>query len=170
MQIPRHLCKVRLLINSKANTRIAQPGFISVVCYVWYHCCLGPMRPERIPLFPLNVVLLPGAEMPLHIFEPRYRQMVKDCLEENLSSAYSSLFPKALRALVVPPKSSTSSDATKTARWISHGRPRPVSRGGAFHGRPAPGRPRGLIWRTEKLPPIRASSGNSWSFSKPVTP
>jgi ATP-dependent Lon protease len=39
------------------------------------------MRPERIPLFPLNVVLLPGAELPLHIFEPRYRQMVKTCLE-----------------------------------------------------------------------------------------
>jgi Lon protease-like protein len=41
------------------------------------------MRPERIPLFPLNVVLLPGAGLPLHIFEPRYRQMVKDCLEEK---------------------------------------------------------------------------------------
>jgi ATP-dependent Lon protease len=39
------------------------------------------MRPDRIPLFPLNVVLFPGAELPLHIFEPRYRQMVKDCLE-----------------------------------------------------------------------------------------
>ena len=35
----------------------------------------------RLPLFPLNVVLLPGADMPLHIFEPRYRQMVRDCLE-----------------------------------------------------------------------------------------
>ena len=41
------------------------------------------MRPERIPLFPLNVVLLPGADLPLHIFEPRYRQMVKTCLEEK---------------------------------------------------------------------------------------
>ena len=41
------------------------------------------MRPERIPLFPLSVVLLPGAELPLHIFEPRYRAMVKDCLEEK---------------------------------------------------------------------------------------
>jgi len=41
------------------------------------------MRPERIPLFPLNVVLLPGAELPLHIFEPRYRAMVKSCLEEQ---------------------------------------------------------------------------------------
>jgi Lon protease-like protein len=41
------------------------------------------MRPERIPLFPLNVVLLPGADLPLHIFEPRYRQMVKTCLKEK---------------------------------------------------------------------------------------
>jgi len=41
------------------------------------------MRPDRIPLFPLNVVLLPGAELPLHIFEPRYRAMVNDCLREH---------------------------------------------------------------------------------------
>jgi ATP-dependent Lon protease len=41
------------------------------------------MRPERIPLFPLNVVLLPGAELPLHIFEPRYREMVKNCLQHK---------------------------------------------------------------------------------------
>jgi ATP-dependent Lon protease len=39
------------------------------------------MRPDRIPLFPLNVVLLPGADLPLHIFEPRYRKMVRDCLK-----------------------------------------------------------------------------------------
>ena len=39
------------------------------------------MSQIRLPLFPLNVVLLPGADMPLHIFEPRYRQMVRDCLE-----------------------------------------------------------------------------------------
>ncbi len=39
------------------------------------------MRPERIPLFPLNVVLFPGEELPLHIFEPRYRRMVRDCLD-----------------------------------------------------------------------------------------
>jgi ATP-dependent Lon protease len=41
------------------------------------------MRPDRIPLFPLNVVLLPGAELPLHIFEPRYREMVKSCMKEK---------------------------------------------------------------------------------------
>ncbi|MDP9339019.1 MAG: LON peptidase substrate-binding domain-containing protein [Acidobacteriota bacterium] len=41
------------------------------------------MRPDRIPLFPLNVVLLPGAELPLHIFEPRYREMVKRCMRDH---------------------------------------------------------------------------------------
>ena len=41
------------------------------------------MAPVRLPLFPLNVVLLPGADLPLHIFEPRYRQMVRDCLESK---------------------------------------------------------------------------------------
>lgn len=39
------------------------------------------MRPERIPLFPLNVVLFPGEQLPLHIFEPRYRRMVRECLD-----------------------------------------------------------------------------------------
>lgn len=41
------------------------------------------MRPDRIPLFPLDVVLLPGADLPLHIFEPRYREMVRKCLDEK---------------------------------------------------------------------------------------
>ena len=34
----------------------------------------------RLPVFPLSVVLFPGTPMPLHIFEPRYRQMLDDCL------------------------------------------------------------------------------------------
>ncbi|GAC1662808.1 MAG: LON peptidase substrate-binding domain-containing protein [Candidatus Acidiferrum sp.] len=41
------------------------------------------MRPDRIPLFPLNVVLFPGALLPLHIFEPRYREMTKRCLKNK---------------------------------------------------------------------------------------
>jgi ATP-dependent Lon protease len=57
---------------------------------------LGPMRPERIPLFPLNVVLLPGAELPLHIFEPRYRQMVKGCLEEKSEFGMLLALPKGV--------------------------------------------------------------------------
>jgi ATP-dependent Lon protease len=41
------------------------------------------MRPDRIPLFPLNVVLFPGEQLPLHIFEPRYRRMVRECLDSK---------------------------------------------------------------------------------------
>ena len=36
-----------------------------------------------IPLFPLNVVLMPGTPLPLHIFEERYKQMVNECLESE---------------------------------------------------------------------------------------
>jgi uncharacterized protein len=39
------------------------------------------MLPPTIPIFPLpNVVLFPNVFLPLHIFEPRYRQMVEDAL------------------------------------------------------------------------------------------
>lgn len=41
-------------------------------------------RPNRIPLFPLDVVLLPGVPLPLHIFEPRYKLMTQRCLDERL--------------------------------------------------------------------------------------
>lgn len=36
-----------------------------------------------LALFPLDVVLFPGAPLPLHIFEPRYREMVNECLEQK---------------------------------------------------------------------------------------
>jgi Lon protease-like protein len=32
-----------------------------------------------LPLFPLEVVLLPGTPLPLHIFEPRYKEMIGEC-------------------------------------------------------------------------------------------
>ena len=36
-----------------------------------------------LPLFPLDLVLLPGAPLPLHIFEPRYQEMISECLEQK---------------------------------------------------------------------------------------
>ena len=39
---------------------------------------------KEIPLFPLNVNLLPEGFMPLQIFEPRYIDMVKLCMSDNL--------------------------------------------------------------------------------------
>jgi Lon protease-like protein len=38
-----------------------------------------------LPLFPLNTVLFPQARLPLHIFEPRYREMIDRCLREDLA-------------------------------------------------------------------------------------
>ncbi len=39
----------------------------------------------EIPLFPLSVVLFPHMPLPLHIFEERYRQMMRDCEAEGTS-------------------------------------------------------------------------------------
>jgi Lon protease-like protein len=36
-----------------------------------------------IPIFPLKIVVFPGEQLNLHIFEPRYKQMIQDCLEEK---------------------------------------------------------------------------------------
>jgi ATP-dependent Lon protease len=41
-------------------------------------------KPGRIPLFPLDVVLLPAMPLPLHIFEPRYKSMIRRCLGQEL--------------------------------------------------------------------------------------
>ncbi len=37
----------------------------------------------ELPLFPLDVVLFPGEDLPLHIFEPRYRLMMNECIEQK---------------------------------------------------------------------------------------
>ena len=48
--------------------------------------------PQAIPVFPLpNSVLFPGALMPLHIFEPRYRTMLSDALAQNRVIAMAML-------------------------------------------------------------------------------
>jgi Lon protease-like protein len=36
-----------------------------------------------VPLFPLGLVLLPHMDLPLHIFEERYRIMINECLESG---------------------------------------------------------------------------------------
>jgi len=39
---------------------------------------------ERIPLFPLGLVLFPEEQLPLHIFEQRYRTMIRHCLSKDV--------------------------------------------------------------------------------------
>ena len=38
---------------------------------------------EEIGLFPLGLVLLPTEQVPLHIFEPRYRELITECLDQD---------------------------------------------------------------------------------------
>ncbi|HEX3785795.1 MAG TPA: LON peptidase substrate-binding domain-containing protein [Pseudonocardiaceae bacterium] len=42
------------------------------------------MAETTLPLFPLAAVLLPGTPLPLHIFEPRYRQLVTDLITDKV--------------------------------------------------------------------------------------
>jgi len=42
------------------------------------------MQQGLLPLFPLQVVLLPGAELPLHIFEDRYKEMMAEVIRDRI--------------------------------------------------------------------------------------
>src|SRR5262249_8505206 len=41
------------------------------------------MQQGLLPLFPLQVVLFPGAELPLHIFEERYKEMIGEAIRQK---------------------------------------------------------------------------------------
>ena len=43
------------------------------------------MDSQILPLFPLSIVVFPGEELKLHIFEPRYKQLIHDCKKDGLS-------------------------------------------------------------------------------------
>lgn len=51
--------------------------------------------PRELPIFPLQLVLFPGALQPLHIFEPRYRQLLADSLagDRRFGIAYAAETP-----------------------------------------------------------------------------
>ena len=49
---------------------------------------------HALPLFPLpGTLLFPGALLPLHIFEPRYRALVADCLREGRPLSVCQIHP-----------------------------------------------------------------------------
>jgi Lon protease-like protein len=58
---------------------------------------LSPPDPDALaalPIFPLpNCVLLPGGLLPLHVFEPRYRELTRDCLAGHQLMAVARLRP-----------------------------------------------------------------------------
>jgi Lon protease-like protein len=55
---------------------------------------LDPADLRALPIFPLpNVALFPGAALPLHVFEPRYRDLVRDALAGSKALAIARLKP-----------------------------------------------------------------------------
>lgn len=52
-----------------------------------------------IPIFPLDVVVYPGENLNLHIFEPRYKQLVTECLAANKPFGIPSVIDKKVKEL-----------------------------------------------------------------------
>lgn len=42
----------------------------------------------KLPFFPLQSIFFPGETVPLHIFEDRYKQLIKDCRDEAIPSVF----------------------------------------------------------------------------------
>ena len=60
---------------------------------------------HRLPIFPLpGAVLLPYALIPLHVFEPRYRKLVRDCQAGAAVMALANIPPDAIRERKDPPR------------------------------------------------------------------
>ena len=60
---------------------------------------------SKLPLFPLNLVILPYEYLPLHIFEPRYKVMIKNSIEKDIPFGIihgqeQDLYPNGCRVLV----------------------------------------------------------------------
>ena len=59
----------------------------------------------KLPLFPLNLILLPYEYLPLHIFEPRYKRVIKNAIEKNIAfgiilSQGDGVFTKGVRVAI----------------------------------------------------------------------
>ena len=75
---------------------------------------MQPSDLERLIIFPLpNVVLLPCTELPLHIFEPRYRTMTRDAIEQERLIAMATIDPAATQERRA---SSTTAEASRDPR------------------------------------------------------
>ena len=83
----------------------------------------------ELALFPLNVVLFPGADLPLHIFEPRYRQMITECYEQEKPFGVVLVRPGSPPMLEEPYPVGTMADILALSR-MDDGRMNLIARGG----------------------------------------
>ena len=83
----------------------------------------------ELPLFPLNVVLFPGADLPLHIFEARYRLMIKECYEQDKPFGVVLARPGSPQMREEPYPIGTMADILALSR-MDDGRMNLIARGG----------------------------------------
>ena len=50
-----------------------------------------------IPIFPLGIVVYPGEELNLHIFEPRYKQLIKECSDQKKPFGIPTVIDKKMQ-------------------------------------------------------------------------
>lgn len=67
------------VVNSKLEPSEAYNCTTGTICTL----PIGERLSSLLPLFRLNVVLFPGTPLPLHIFEPRYEEMIGECIDGN---------------------------------------------------------------------------------------
>jgi len=82
----------------------------------------------ELPLFPLNVVLFPGADLPLHIFEPRYRLMINECQGQQKPFGVVLARPESQSMLEEPYPVGTMAEIEALAR-LDDGRMNLIARG-----------------------------------------
>lgn len=56
------------------------------------------MQEKFLPFFPLNLVVFPDESLNLHIFEPRYKQLIQDCMEQNINFGIPSFINEKVAA------------------------------------------------------------------------
>lgn len=88
---------------------------------------------ELIGVFPLGLVLLPGEAVPLHLFEPRYRQLFADCVLEQRPFAIARLVGEQIQRVACTATFET------VLRRHADGRLDVIVRGGSPVGVLAPG-------------------------------
>lgn len=83
--------------------------------------------PAPLPLFPLNTVLFPGGRLSLHVFEVRYLDMIRQCIEHNTTFGIVTLLSGS--EIRLPGKTETFSQTGTLVRIIHWSSPKP----GLYH-------------------------------------
>jgi Lon protease-like protein len=92
---------------------------------IWVKPALSwTQAPDLMPLFPLDLVLLPHTILPLHIFEPRYKEMIQDCLQNKWEFGMLSIQDQALKRI------GCTASITEVLERFSDGRLNILVRGG----------------------------------------